>query len=193
MSTARPSKSQMQQTGAVARTIIFCVAAIALSGCTDRDKSDLESYAQTILARKASRIDELPPVEPYEVYTYASSSGVDPFEPFYKDVKPTQKDTTDLNTGTGPKPNFDRNREELEEHSLDALRMMGTVELNSELWGIVRSPDGNIHRVQVGNYLGRNHGKIVGISEESIDLNEIVDDGRGGYQERNAAVALAVQ
>lgn len=193
MSTARPSKSRIQQTRIVARTIILCAAAIALSGCTDRDKSDLESYAQTILARKASRIDELPPVEPYEVYTYASSNGVDPFEPFYKEFTKPKEDQTTLGTQIGPKPNFDRNREELEEHSLDALRMMGTVEVSSELWGIVRSPDGNIHRVQVGNYLGRNHGKIVGISEENIDLNEIVDDGRGGYQERNAAVALAVQ
>ena len=71
--------------------------------------------------------------------------------------------------------------------------MMGTLELNEELWGIVRSPDGTIHRVQVGNYVGRNHGKIVGISEESIDLNEIIQDGRGGWQERDAALALTQQ
>ena len=71
--------------------------------------------------------------------------------------------------------------------------MMGTLELNEELWGIVRSPDGTIHRVQVGNYVGRNHGKIVGISEESIDLNEIIQDGQGGWQERDAALALTQQ
>jgi type IV pilus assembly protein PilP len=71
--------------------------------------------------------------------------------------------------------------------------MMGTLELDNELWGIVRSPDGTIHRVQVGNYLGRNHGKVVGISEESIDLNEIIQDGQGGWQERTAALALISQ
>ena len=170
---------------------MLCAASIVLSGCIDRDKSDLESFVQDVLATKASRIEELRPVEPYEPYTYGSTEGPDPFEPFYKEAKAPP--IGDDKNRTGPQPNFDRNREELEAHSLDTLRMMGTVELNSELWGIVRSPDGTIHRVQVGNYIGRNHGKIIGISEESIDLNEIVEDGRGGYQERAAALALANQ
>jgi len=179
-----------QYTVTVTRTLVLCAAVVALSGCIERDMSDLESYAQQILARKGSRIDELPPVEPYEVYTYASAEGTDPFEPFYRESKvPTPG--PGQSPSSGPKPNFDRNSEELESHPLDSLRMMGTIELKAELWGIIRSPDGTIHRVQVGNYLGRNHGKIVGISEESIDLNEIVDDGRGGYQERSAALALA--
>jgi len=191
MSTAPPSNSLIRYTLAGTRAIVFCAAAIALNGCIERDKSDLESYAQQILARKGTRIDELPPVEPYEVYTYASAEGDDPFEAFYKETKvPTAKQT---GNGSGLKPNFDRNPEELEGHALDSLRMMGTLELDSEVWGIVRGPDGTIHRVKVGNYIGRNHGKIVDISEESIDLNEIVEDGQGGFQERSAALALAEQ
>ena len=194
MSTAPTNTSLMRNLAIGARTVFLCAAALALSGCTERDKSDLESYAQEVLARKGTRIDELPPVEPYEVYTYASAEGADPFEPFYKEkeaplVPPCPGDCS----AVGPTPDTDRNREELETHSLDALRMMGTVELKEELWGIVLSPDGTIHRVKVGNYLGRNHGKIVGISEESIDLNEIVDNGQGGYEERSAALGLAEQ
>lgn len=189
MRKAHTSNSLSRYSAIISRGALVCAASIVLSGCIDRDKSDLEAYAQQILARKGTRIDELPPVEPYEVYTYASAEGADPFEPFYKESKEKKKDDTKLYTG--PKPNFDRNPEELESHPLDALRMMGTVELNAELWGIVRSPEGTIHRVQVGNYIGRNHGKIVGISEESIDLNEIVEDGRGGYQERTAALGLS--
>jgi type IV pilus assembly protein PilP len=158
----------------------------------ERNMSDLQAYSNEVMSRKGSRIDELPPVEPYEVYTYASVDGVDPFEPFYKDIPPPAA-TSAAAAGPGIRPNLDRNREELETFSLDSLRMMGTLELNEELWGIVRSPDGTIHRVQVGNYVGRNHGKIVGISEESIDLNEIIQDGRGGWQERDAALALTQQ
>ena len=177
----------------LARTAGLCVVAFTvLSGCVDRDMSDLQSYAQDVLSRKGTRIDELPPIEPYEVYTYTSSEGVDPFEPFYKEQLAEQQ-PTDTGAISGIAPNFDRNKEELEGFSLDSLRMMGTLELNEELWGIVRSPDGTIHRVQVGNYMGRNHGKIVGISEESIDLNEIVQDGQGGWQERTAALALIEQ
>ena len=173
------------------RAVLLSAMALALSGCIESDKSDLEAYAKQVLGRPGTRIDELPPVEPYEVYTYASAEGTDPFEPFYKESDKSPDDPVDV--GNGLSPNFDRNREELENYSLDSLRMMGTIELEQELWGIVRSPDGTIHRVQVGNYIGRNHGKIVGISEESIDLNEIVEDGRGRYQERVAALGLATQ
>ena len=174
------------------RSAALVALAALLAGCVDRDMSQLQAYAQDVLSRKGTRIDELPPLEPYEVYSYGSTGSVDPFEPFYKEA-PTSPATTVAATGSGLKPNFNRNREELENFSLDSLRMMGTLELNSELWGIVRSPDGTIHRVQVGNNLGRNHGKIIGISEESIDLNEIIQDGQGGWQERDAALALAEQ
>jgi type IV pilus assembly protein PilP len=184
MSISLASSSLFPLSHALTRTALLCVLALTLSGCTDRDKRDLQLYAEEVLARKGSRIDELPPVEPYEVYTYASTDGTDPFEPFYKDRKEKIGKPEEL--GDGLKPDFNRNQEELEGYSLDSLRMMGTVELEQELWGIIRSPDGTIHRVQVGNYIGQNHGKIIGISEESIDLNEIVDDGTGRYQERTA-------
>jgi type IV pilus assembly protein PilP len=176
----------------ILHSFALAVIVAATSGCVDRDMSDLEIYSQEVMSRKGSRIDELPPIEPYEVYTYSSAEAIDPFEPFYKEQQ-TQQVAGTAQGGGGPRPNFDRNPEELESYALDSLRMMGTLELVNELWGIVRSPDGTIHRFQVGNYVGRNHGKIVGISEESIDLNEIIQDGQGAWQERSAALALISQ
>jgi type IV pilus assembly protein PilP len=191
--TASPIEQRpFRVTVGAARSIALVAFAALLTGCVERDMSDLQAYSQDVLSRKGTRIDELPPIEPYEVHTYSSSQGVDPFEPFYKEEAPSPQSAV-TSTGSGLKPNFDRNREELENFSLDSLRMMGTLELNNELWGIVRSPDGTIHRVQLGNYMGRNHGKIVGISEESINLNEIIQDGQGSWQERDAALALAEQ
>ena len=171
---------------------LLLAMAVGLTGCVERDMGDLQAYSKEVLSRKARPIQDLPPPEVYEVYGYTSAEGVDPFEPFYKEVPPPPPGAVAA-SATGIQPNFDRNKEELENYALDSLRMMGTLELNEELWGIIRSPDGTIHRVQVGNYVGRNHGKIVGISEESIDLNEIIQDGRGGWQERDAALALTEQ
>ncbi len=174
------------------RLAAVLLPALLLAGCDTSDNlSDLQVYANQVLARKGSRIAELPPVEPYEVYTYASAGGIDPFEPFFTEKKSSDKPPEIASNGLSP--NFDRNKEELENFSLDSLRMLGTLELESELWGIIRSPDGTIHRIQTGNYLGRNHGKIVAIYEDSIELNEIVEDGRGGWQERQAALALIEQ
>ena len=161
-----------------------------LAGCAEQRMDDLKRDVNKLLARKGSKIQELPPIEPYEVYTYASVGSRDPFEPFFKPEQLANETAAAQTTGNGIRPDTDRNREELEQFALDSLRMMGTLELGDGLWGIVRSPDGTIHRVQAGNYMGRNHGKIVSIAEDRIELNEIIPDGQNGWQERTAALGL---
>ena len=174
------------------RALAILLASAALGGCLhDQSTADLESYAQQVLAKKGPPIDPLPPVEIPEVYTYQciERGCVDPFEPFFREdpAPPTQEQQV---VASGIQPNFDRNREEFESYTLDSLRMLGTLEQEQQIWGIIRSPDSVIHRVQVGNYMGKNHGKILSVMEERIDLAEIVPDGQGGWKERDASIAL---
>jgi type IV pilus assembly protein PilP len=44
--------------------------------------------------------------------------------------------------------------------------------------------------VRTGDYLGRNHGKIMTIDESKIDVMEIVPDGEGGWLERPRTLPL---
>lgn len=169
--------------------LVAIASGLVLSGCGGGSMSDLQSYVQQVLARKGGKIEPIPPLEPYVVYSYQSSGGVDPFKSFFEE-EPEEDGAIRPGEG-GVSPNMDRNREELENYALDSLRMMGTLEQGPDVWGIVRSPDGTIHRVQTGNYIGRNHGKIIHISEEKIELTEIVVDSRNRWQERPAALALA--
>lgn len=167
------------------------VVCLPLVGCGGGSMADLRDYVAEVKTRKGTPVKELPPIEPYVVYTYpcdGSVECVDPFEPFF--TEPPAPPEQEQVAGSGISPDFDRNREELESHALDSLRMMGTLEKDLEIWGIVRSPDSIIHRVKVGNYIGKNHGKIVSISEDRIDLQEIIPDGQGGWMERDAALAL---
>lgn len=176
----------------ITRTVLAAlVLCVPLAGCGGGSMADLRDYVAEVKTRKSSRIEELPPIEPYIVYAYPCDGTVectDPFEPFFQEP-PKPPDAPDV-AGSGIQPDFDRNREELEGHALDALRMMGTLEKDAEIWGIVRSPDSIIHRVKVGNYIGKNHGKITNISDEKIELLEIIPDGQGGWTERDAALAL---
>jgi type IV pilus assembly protein PilP len=48
-----------------------------------------------------------------------------------------------------------------------------------------------VHKVQPGNYLGQNDGKVTEISGNKISLIEIIPDGLGGYIERPATLALS--
>ncbi len=67
--------------------------------------------------------------------------------------------------------------------------MVGTLSNQEGTFALVRGA-GGVHRVKVGDYLGRNDGKIVSISEGKIDVVEIVPDGEGGWLERPRSLTL---
>ncbi|MBL4743569.1 MAG: pilus assembly protein PilP, partial [Cycloclasticus sp.] len=91
----------------------------------------------------------------------------------------------------GPGPDLEREKEGLEAYPLDTLRMVGTLSKGGESWGLVKASDGVVHRVQPGNYLGQNFGKIIGIQDHQIDLGEWVATTAGRWREREASLALA--
>ena len=92
---------------------------------------------------------------------------------------------------TGLRPDIDRVKEPLEDFPLDTLRLKGTIDDKDGIkWGLIFAPDNTIHRVIEGNYMGQNHGRIIFVSDQTIELTEIVPDGLGNYIERSSAVAL---
>lgn len=179
--------------------LILALLGAALTGCVSRDMSDLEAKVQELLARKAgSPIAPLPEVKLPESYTYqsADASRRDPFESFQKATAATQAGKKgapqDAKTAELMKEIEGHNLEELENFELDSLRMVGTLQDANELWGIVLDKTGTVHRVKVGNYMGKNHGKILSIGEDKIELREIVSttSGSNGLEERSATMAL---
>jgi type IV pilus assembly protein PilP len=88
------------------------------------------------------------------------------------------------------RPDTRRNREFLEQFSLDTLRMVGTLRLSDRTYGLIKTKDGLVHRVLPGNYLGQADGRVIEISPSKISVVEIVPDGLGGYMERPASLAL---
>lgn len=177
------------------RTLAVCATLAAttlLAGCGEEPTADLRPWVSSVLERKGKALEDLPPIRPYVVYKYQSKPIEDPFTPFYQTIIQAAERSVQPEDN-GLRPDFDRNQEDLENHPLDSLRMMGTLTKGGEEWGIVRSPDSVIHRVQVGNYMGQNHGRIISVNEEAIDLMEIVPDGQGRWEEREAALALSIQ
>jgi type IV pilus assembly protein PilP len=167
----------------IRKSVIVVLSACMLSACSG-DMDDLDKYINEIKARPGGRIEPLPEITPYEVFTYvADAQGLR--SPFVPDTPQASG-----NSG-GARPDRDRSREYLESFPLDSLGMVGTLDIGGTLFGLVRTSDGLIHRVVPGNYLGQNDGRITEISESQIALVEIISDGIGGYIERDAAVGLA--
>ena len=169
-----------------ARAIVMLLACTVLAaGCT-RDMYDLEQWVEEMKRRPATRIEPLPQVKPYETFVYTAHDQRAPFTP----SEPVRQQV-DAGSGDGVRPDPTRNREYLEEFPLDTLRMVGTVTMGGTTYALIRTTDGAVHRVSVGNYLGQNHGRITDITEVQVSLIEIIPDGMGGWTERAAAVALS--
>ena len=83
-----------------------------------------------------------------------------------------------------------RPRQALEHYPLDRLVMVGTLGSGTRLEALVKDPDGGIHRIGRGAYLGRDQGRVVAVSERSLALRERVPDGRGGWLERSAGLSM---
>jgi len=154
------------------RTLTVCIVAAFALGACGGDMDDLDQYINSVKAKPGGRIDPLPEITPYEVFTYlADAEGLR--SPFVPD---SPQAAAGIAAG-GTRPDPERSREFLEQFPLDTLRMVGTLKL-----GETQVP---------GNYMGQNDGRIVVVSESEIELVEIISDGIGGYLEREAAVGLA--
>ena len=173
---------------------LIAATGLSVGGCVNRDKSDLENYVSEVLGRRGGQIDPLPPIKPYERYLYRSAEAQlrDPFTPFMEEEAKQEQlaEPSDAGQQKYSDEILAHNREELEGFELDSLRMVGTLQGAEELWAIVRDNAGTVHRVQIGNYLGRNFGKILNIQEDKIELREIVKDADGRWEERQASLAL---
>ena len=161
----------------------ICTAVIAsfiAAGCSG-GQSDLQKWIAETKKKPGGRIQPLPEVKPYETFVYNPGTMRSPFQP----QGPGGIGSASL------RPVSRRNREFLEGFSLDTLKMVGTFKVGSSFYGLVQSKDGLVHKVQPGNYLGQNDGKVTDISGSKISLLEIIPDGLGGYIERPASLALA--
>ena len=165
------------------RLLLVPAAFALLSGCSS-DISDLEQW---VAEKKAERVpfrDDIPSPKPYEPHDYSASDLRSPFQP-------NVEQRAEVDPGSGISPDLHRNKQPLENYSLDSLRMVGSLLKQNITFALVQAPDGLIHRVQSGNFVGENDGEITAITESSIDLTEIVPDGLGNYVQRDASIGLS--
>jgi type IV pilus assembly protein PilP len=161
------------------RYCVVATAALLLGGCSKGD-SDLRAWIDEVKARPGAQIEPLPVMQKFTAFDYNAQNLRDPFA---SGVPENPEGEGSAKVETHPK-------EELERFPLDSLDMVGTIGTAQNMEALIKDPDGVVHRVHIGNYLGQNNGKIIGIAEEQIDLVEIVSNGAGGLVERPANVAL---
>jgi len=163
-------------------SLVFCVL---LAGCdSGGDFADLQSFMDEVKAKPKGAIEPLPKFQAYEAFTYNAASLRSPFQPPIKiDLIQREKGSKEI------KPDEARVKQFLEGFNIETFEMVGTLKNETGAFALVKGA-GGVHRVRAGDYLGRNHGKIMTIDESKIEVMEIVPDGEGGWLERPRTLPL---
>lgn len=153
-----------------------------ITACNRNDYSDLEAFIHSSGEGLQGKIDPLPEVVPYKSFTYQAFDIPSPFVPRKNDQVQT--------LASEIQPDLHRRKELLESYPLENLSMVGSLQQQDRIFAVIKSPDGALYRVKVGNYLGPNFGKISHISESEVKLSEIVQDGVSEWIERTSVLTL---
>ena len=164
--------------------VLFCGA--LLVGCGGKDFSDLDAFMAEKRARPGGIIAPIPTFKAYEAFSYSATTLRSPFD------RPIEvREIAQLQAISSVKPDESRAKEFLEQFTFDSLRMVGTLERGQGNWTLITDPEGGVHRVAVGNFLGRHHGKIVEMTDTYVAVVEIVSDGtQDGWVERPRTIKL---
>jgi len=167
------------------RLIIGSLLLLSLTACdSSGDFADLQAYMNEVRARPKAPIEPLPKFQPYEAFTYSAAAMRSPFQPPVRiDLQQRQKGSAQI------KPDESRPRQFLEGFNIEVFQMVGLLANGIGRFALVDGA-GGVHRIKVGDFLGRNHGRIVGINDDRVEVVEIVPDGEGGWLERPRTLTL---
>ncbi|AEJ02536.1 Pilus assembly protein PilP [Nitrosomonas sp. Is79A3] len=161
---------------------LFVISLTMIAACTQNDYTDLEAFVQSSGNGLQGQVDPVPDVKPHQYFTYQAFDISSPFVPRKNDQAQT--------ITSGVQPDLNRHKEVLESYPLESLSMVGSLQRHDSIFALIKSPDGTLHRVKIGNHLGQNFGKIDHISEAEVKLSEIVQDGVNEWTERTSALML---
>lgn len=162
--------------------LLLALLCLGLAGCGGDGMDDLKQFVNDSGEGLRGKIEPLPEIRPYVSFAYDAFDLPDPFKP--RKLQPGKG-------GGGLQPDLNRAKEKLEEFPLENLKMVGTLRQNEVNYGLVKTSDGSLYRVKIGNYMGQNFGIITKITDTEIVMTEIVQDSTGNWIERNTSINLA--
>ncbi len=168
------------------RTISLVVLTGLLVSCSRTGNFvDLQRFVESVKARPGAQIEAVPVFASYEAFSYGAASFRSPFDvPF---VIPM---IDGVAVARNVEPDLERVRGPLESIALGELTMVGMLVRDRGITALIRDNQNRVHRISIGNYLGRNHGKVHAISAAQTDLIEIVPSGDGAWVERPQTLML---
>jgi len=156
-----------------------------LVGCSSRVDSAVAEMKK-IHDEPTLPIPPAPVFLPVPTFTYAAQGLRSPFLPS------SLAEELKVMAGKHVMPDLSRPPQFLEQFPIESLHMRGTLhDPKGPLFALIEDPNGGVMRVQVGNYIGKNYGRIIGITPTQINVVEVVPDGKDGFVERPRSLVMA--
>jgi len=149
--------------------IILMLGCLALTACGKKSPhSDLLTYVAQVEKQQVRNLKPLPNFDSFKKYTY---NGNDRRDPFGQQANQTARNKTLA-------------------FPMEQLKLVGVVIHGKEAWGIIETPNGQVHRVAQGAYIGEKNGRISKINKNKIEVTEKIPNDWGGWSNRIASLKL---
>lgn len=160
---------------------------LVLVGCSGERFDDLDQFMEEKRTRPGGILTPIPTFQTYEAFAYSATARRSPFD---RPVEARSVDRAQAVSAVQPDPA--RPKEFLEQYTFDSLAMVGTLERGGTQWTLIRDPEGGVHRVKLGDFLGRSHGRVTEMTSTYVAVVEIVTDGsQDGWVERPRIIELS--
>ena len=165
---------------------LFWLGIALLGGCSSSEHDDLRAWMSSAAKDSAkAKIPPVPQVAAYAPSRYQPEGTLDPFK--------TSKILPESGkSGSGSRPDMNRQKEDLEQYPLESLVFVGLLQRGKENHALVKV-DSTLYKVKIGNYLGQDFGVVTQISDFEISLRELIQDAAGDWVERTSTLQLQEQ
>ncbi|RJX72319.1 fimbrial protein [Vibrio sinensis] len=174
--------SSLVKTGLLAKAGL---CAVLLQGCGAE-----EGPIGDFIAQKKAQINketvQLPNSVVFKPFQYQSHSLRNPFELPSAALVPHQPQISNACW----QPDERTERSPLERYPLVELKLKGVMSRDGVMSALIQMPDGMLTQVTKGHYMGLNHGQLLEVTSEYVNIKETLPDGLGCWNHRNVKLTL---
>jgi type IV pilus assembly protein PilP len=170
----------------LATSLLLAGAVSVLAGCGDSGEQEVRQWMNETRQQARVSVPKLAEPKKFVPFAYDEKAATDPFNPVKLQVALARQQ----NASSGKsRPNLERRREALEAYPLDGLKMVGTLQQKGMYHALIEV-DRLVYQVKLGNYIGQNFGMVTKITDNEVQIKEVVQDAGGDWVERPAKLEL---
>jgi type IV pilus assembly protein PilP len=166
--------------------VLAAVSATLLAGCGDSDVREVRDWMEQVRRDTRPAVKPLPEPKDFIPYAYGTREAVDPFSQNKLLGELAKAAAVSSNPN---QPDMQRPRELLESYPLDTMRMVGTMAKGGVSYALLQI-DRSLFQVRPGQRVGQNFGVVTRVSEDAVNIREVVQDAAGEWVERMAKLEL---